>query len=162
MQTITEPVTLRKRWDVFVRDEVRVPGKNLGGKHGGEPLNNSYVAHRNPDQLYMNIAMQGSDGNSQALSTGFSSGAKKKAKKPGTIPLIGSQSDFAESMMTITPAPPFTQYQTGGSGVRPTYTANGTAVDIRFRRQVDVSKISKQLGFSVGYLTEELSATFYP
>lgn len=163
LQTITEPVKLRKRWDVFIRDEVRVPGKNLGGKHGGEPLNNSNVAHQKPDHLYTNIAMQGSEGNSAALSTGFSSGAKKKPKKPGTIPLIGSQSDFAESMMTVTPAPPFTQFQTGGgSGVRPTYTANGTAVDIRFRRQVDVSKLSKTLGFSVGYLTEELSPTHYP
>jgi hypothetical protein len=31
-------------WDVYIRDEVRQPGTNLGGKHGGEPLDNTQVA----------------------------------------------------------------------------------------------------------------------
>jgi hypothetical protein len=30
-------------WDVYIRDEVRQPGINLGGKHGGEPMDNSQV-----------------------------------------------------------------------------------------------------------------------
>jgi len=31
-------IQLMKRWDVYIRDEVRNPGSIRGGKHGGEPL----------------------------------------------------------------------------------------------------------------------------
>ncbi|MFN8553226.1 MAG: hypothetical protein U0103_17260 [Candidatus Obscuribacterales bacterium] len=41
-------------WDVYIRDEVRQPGTNLGGKHGGEPLDNNQVAMDVGDVLRAN------------------------------------------------------------------------------------------------------------
>lgn len=41
-------------WDVYIRDEVRNPGTNLGGKHGGEPLDNTQVAMDVGDALRVN------------------------------------------------------------------------------------------------------------
>ncbi|CAN5464573.1 hypothetical protein BH10CYA1_BH10CYA1_46810 [soil metagenome] len=41
-------------WDVYIRDEVRNPGTSLGGKHGGEPLDNTQVAMDVGDVLRAN------------------------------------------------------------------------------------------------------------
>lgn len=41
-------------WDVYIRDEVRQPGTGLGGKHGGEPLDNSQVSMDVGDVLRAN------------------------------------------------------------------------------------------------------------
>lgn len=49
-------VTFSKYLDVYVRDQTRQPGTILGGKHGGEPLNDVLVAY-NAAKL-KNIAME--------------------------------------------------------------------------------------------------------
>ncbi len=159
LETMTEPVIRKNKWDVYIRDQVRQPGKNLGGKHGGEPLNNAVVAF---DNAQLNIASSSLDGHSTVTFAGQGTGAKKKKKKAGAVPMLSAQSDFVESMLTVTPGPQFTSFQPGsGSGVRPTYTTNGSSVDIRFRRQIDVSNFSKTLGFQTGYITEEVSTASY-
>lgn len=81
-----------------------------------------------------------------------------KGKGPGTVgirgrdeagspPLIAPQSDFGESM---NPPPPFVPAMPDGAGSRPFFATSGTAVDITFRRQIDVSDINGF--FSTGYL----------
>ncbi len=159
LETMTEPLTRKTKWDVYIRDQVRTPGKNLGGKHGGEPLlYNPTLAYSNTQ---LNIASN-DDGHSTISFAGQGTGAKKKKKKLGAVPVLSAQSDFQESMMGVTPPPTFTQFTSGsGSGIRPTYTNNSMAVDIRFRRQVDVAGLSKTLGFQTGYITEEVSAASY-
>lgn len=156
--TMSDPLIFKHKWDVFIRDENRVPGKFLGGKHGGEPLNNEVVAHHNWIPIQISCDSIGS-----YASYGNGTGAKKVPKKLGSVPLLGPQSDFAESMMAIDPPSKYTEFQKGtGTGVRPTYTTTGTSVDIRFRRQIDVSNMATKLGFSLGYLTEEVSMKKYP
>jgi len=59
------------------------------------------------------------------------------AQDAGYPPLITPQSDFGE---TINQTSPFVRPMPFGSGVRPLLRAS--AVDIRFRREVDVSELT--------------------
>ncbi|HMO24014.1 MAG TPA: hypothetical protein PKC98_23870, partial [Candidatus Melainabacteria bacterium] len=65
-------------------------------------------------------------------------------------PLITPQTDTGESMIPASPV--VTPYPSSGATTRPFYQASGTAVDIRFRRQVDVTNL--KINFDVGYLGE--------
>lgn len=65
----------------------------------------------------------------------------------GSPPLIAPQSDFGESM---SPPAPFMPAMPDGAGSRPFYGTSGTACDITFRRQIDVSDLNGF--FSTGYL----------
>lgn len=65
----------------------------------------------------------------------------------GSPPLIAPQSDFGEAM---SPPAPFVPAMPDGAGSRPFYGTSGTAVDITFRRQIDVSDLNGF--FSTGYL----------
>lgn len=69
----------------------------------------------------------------------------------GSIPLLGAQSDFNE---TMTPSTTYRAFKVGPSAVRPSYTTNGTAIDIRFRRQVSAKAYAATLGFDTGYVAE--------
>lgn len=72
----------------------------------------------------------------------------------GVPPTVSRQDDFAT---TTIPAPPFNDYKDGpaGGAPRPTYTQNGLAVELRFRRQTKVGELSILLGgFDVGYVGE--------
>ncbi len=40
-------IQLTNLYDIYLRDEVRQPGTQYGGKHGGEPLNNNEIALSN-------------------------------------------------------------------------------------------------------------------
>ena len=163
-------VTFTNFFDMYARDEVRQPGKLLGGKHGGEPLNNSQVAfHPKLHNTFCNIAMLppslrracldlggggsgawhhntghggGQNGNG-GNGGGGGSGAGGQGPSGntggwggGATPMIEPQSDFGENSY---PASTYVKYSTGSGQVRPTYTTNGTAIDIRFRRQLTVS-----------------------
>lgn len=52
---------LMKRWDVYIRDEVRNPGSIRGGKHGGEPLAKPLVVKNfdNENRTSMLLQKQG-------------------------------------------------------------------------------------------------------
>lgn len=55
-------ITLMKKWDVYIRDEVRNPGSIRGGKHGGEPLAKPLVVqrkHTGPEKTTMLFQPQG-------------------------------------------------------------------------------------------------------
>lgn len=56
----------------------------------------------------------------------------------GCPPLIAPQTDFNETMI---PQPPVVRPMPFGSGPRPLYEISASAVDIRFRRQVDVMNL---------------------
>ena len=158
-------IKFTKKYDVYIRDEVRQPGTLLGGKHGGEPLNNPAVALNNTPStaLIASILKAGtaSGGDGGAPGCGAAGGPGG-----GSIPILSNQSDFAEKMPPLPVVPPATTppptYDTysAGTGVRPTYTTNGTDIDIRFRRELEVSKsfysyYSYYLLSDTGYLAEE-------
>lgn len=83
--------------------------------------------------------------------TGGAAGNGLPAHGAGSIPLLGAQSDFNE---TMTPTTTYRAYKVGPSAVRPSYTTNGTAIDIRFRRQVSAKAYATTLGFDTGYVAE--------
>ncbi len=159
--TVSDSFNFTNLWDIYVRDEVRNPAT---GKHSGEPLDNTQVAMIRPAKNWnersksVQIAMNGDEGTYPIASLGAGSGAKKGPKNGGAIPILTVQSDFSETMVTLLNYPKttvFTQFDSSGTGaavVRPTYKANGTACDIRFRRQVNVGALAQVLGFEIGYV----------
>jgi hypothetical protein len=153
-------ITIENKFDVYFRSEVRQPGTLSGGQHGGEPLDNSQVSFASPqrplgsDSLNSYICSLLHHGSAGELGGGGSGAGGPKGQ--GSIPLLTSQSDFAETMVPPPPYTTFDVYPTGGP-IRPTYTTNGTAVDIRFRRQVKIDgQISAYLSLTdTGYLGYE-------
>lgn len=83
--------------------------------------------------------------------TGGATGIGLPVHGQGSIPLLGAQSDFNE---TMTPSTTYRAFKVGPSAVRPSYTTNGTAIDIRFRRQVNAKAYATILGFDTGYVAE--------
>jgi hypothetical protein len=151
-----DTVTLKKVFDVYIRDQVYQPGTKNGGKHAGEPMDWQPVA---VSQLPANVRQSSDLG-------GYGFGAKPKQsspnkKNPGLPPAITNQSDFAETSGFSSSN--YYQFSQGpGSGrnpkMRPTYQKNGMAVDVRFRRQVDTGTLARSLGFTTGYVGEKLDA----
>lgn len=143
-----DTVVLTKTWDAYIRDEVRNPGRIKGGKHAGEPLNKPVVAFGGKKKEQNNIAYTTYGAGSGAVGHGHGHGHGKGKGKGATgptgngdkgwPPLIAPQSDFGElsnpPATVVNPMP-------SGSGKRPFYESTGTAVDIRFRRQVDVTDV---------------------
>jgi hypothetical protein len=162
-------VTFSNYFDSYFRDEVRQPGDLLGGKHGGEPLNNTQVALapavHDPFSVIASLPLPrcgscedlGGGGSGAFHNSGHGGGANggggpgggggsgQHGQGPGgntggwgggATPMIEPQSDFGENSF---PVATFVQYPTGSGQVRPTYTTNGTAIDIRFRRHLTVN-----------------------
>lgn len=142
-------IILKAAWDAYIRDEIRSPGSISGGKHGGEPLAmpllsfgfETDISNRLSGIPYWRVE-------NMALSEEEEGTARvyDKGKGIGFQPLIAPQSDFAESM---NPKPPFVRPMPFGRGARPLQKVSATAIDIRFRRQIDVSKLNGEL--STGY-----------
>ncbi|MBZ0189424.1 MAG: hypothetical protein K8F91_24475 [Candidatus Obscuribacterales bacterium] len=163
--------TMRAVWDVYIRDEVRHPGIQKGGKHGGQPIamptlattghrsnlaNNAFDCYEPPKVVPVNYSPEGaSDDESETIDhgKGFGNGlgigvvGLVGKKEMGYPPLIAPQSDFGEAM---SPPPPFVRPMPFGTGRRPFARATGTAVDIRFRRQIDTTELNGYA--STGYL----------
>ena len=118
---------LLQNYDLYIRDQVYQPGSNLGGRHAGEPLDNVDTAAR--------------PGGCQLGGGGMGAYSYVASKQNGKPPIVANQSDFGEGAGY--PVSYYRQYSVG-TGIRPTYQTNGTAVDIRFRRQVDAGKVSKK------------------
>lgn len=154
-------VNFTNQIDVYCRDECRQYGTQLGGWHGGEPLDDQYVAELLKPEFRNHIAMNGRHGTAYgAVIAAGGMGAKGPGGGPGgtggpgqgSVPLVGNQSDFDET----DPNAPSINFASGGSGNRPTYTTNGSAVDIRFRQQLQVSgSLAGLLSIDTGYLAEE-------
>jgi hypothetical protein len=155
-------VNFTNQIDVYFRDECRQYGTQLGGWHGGEPLDDQYVAQLLKPELRNHIAMNGKHGTAYgAVIAAGGMGAKgppgggpggSGGPGLGSVPLVGNQSDFDEADASA----PSINYASGGSGNRPTYTTNGSAVDIRFRQQLQVNgSLAGLLTFDTGYLAEE-------
>lgn len=168
-QTINVPhlqsfrkVIFKATWDVYIRDQVRRVGTIYGGKHGGGPMakpilsSNILIIPVVDDAAVPAEAGNVQSGNANPPQTAAieTKGNEEKLvqgkEDVGYPPLITPQSDFAEAMV---PQPPFVKPMPFGSGFRPFYASggsSGTAVDIRFRRQIDVSDLN---GFtSFGYV----------
>lgn len=138
-------LTFEDTWDIYLRDQVYQPGKT-GGSHSGEPLDNDDTAWS---------PLPGDIGS-------YSFGAKSYVAGPkgtGKTPILSNQSDFAET--SGFPASYYKQYAVG-SGQRPTYLTNGTAVDIRFRRQVEAGSLHKIIGDKTGYVGEKFTNPSLP
>lgn len=139
-------VKLSKHYDLYIRDYGRRRGSNRGGKHAGEPVNDSMVGKTQDNQDsapilltrdHAEFARVNFDGQGAKSSRGgYSKGSK------GSIPYLMPQDDFAflwnGSRMSIDPTTGF--YKTFSPGtasrVRTTYKTNGTVAEIRFRRQL--------------------------
>jgi len=148
-------ITFQNQIDVYLRDEVRQGGTILGGGHGGEPIDDPFVAMRGASS-HNRLCMKGRHG----IAFGEDAGVGGVGAKPpqtggpgkGNIPVLGNQSDFDESDSQT----PYIDYANGGTGTRPTYQTNGGAVDVRFRRQIKIggSLVTLYI-FDTGYLAEE-------
>lgn len=149
-----DKVFLTDKWDVYIRDFSYQSGGKWGGSHGGEPLDHPKTA----------MALPAKNFGERDLGSGYL-GAKQPpppagvphpytppSKGDGIPPAITNQSDLAETANF-----PRRFYQTYdvGSGIRHTYTQNGMAADIRFRRQVDTGTFSASLGYKTGYVGEK-------
>lgn len=144
-------VNLTTKFDLYIRDFARRPGKLKGGQHSGEPMDDPLVSQKRPAPAEATkVAIKLSDDG-----TGFGSAGKVSfgglGARPrgggvgggqGSLPLILPQEDFAfywtGSTMSLLRDPAVYKSYTPGSGLRPTYQTNGIVCDIRMRRQLQV------------------------
>lgn len=138
-------LTMTTKYDLYIRDYARKPGRATGGKHAGEPLEDDPLVSYKEGKV--ELAQGGSSGHAEFDSISWGSkGAKKKSGSTGNgagaLPMIMPQEDFAffwnGSAMEVMRDPAVYKNYPVGSGKRPTYQKNGVVCDIRFRRQVDV------------------------
>lgn len=144
-------ITGRKYYDFCMRDQVHQRGLMYGGKHNGETMDSDAVANQlAPTRLSpLRLAMASSPSQYEVGGIYVSQGG-------GAPPIVSRQDDFATSTL---PAPPYTKYKSGPATGAPrgTYTQNGLAVEIRFRRQIDVGELKVLLGgYDTGYIGEML------
>jgi hypothetical protein len=150
-------VTLTNNWDVFIRDECRQPGKLLGGQHAGEPMSNAFVALAPEGLNLSDIAWNDKGGSGTGAQPG---GGQGQGPGLGSVPILTEQDGWARNMWPYEPnngfGTVFMPYQLGpaAGAVRPTYATNGTAFDIRFRRQVSLINASVPGVGKVGYMAD--------
>lgn len=167
-------VRLKDDFDIYFRDEVRQPGSIKGGKHGGEPLSKPIVAYTPPLNGIGPIAM----GSNMSMGHEFSypltslsvvgDGGPPPPPPPGGPagpggpnppvpgpnkgypPFVQPRNDFG---ITYNPSATIVATMPGSSGpLRPFYNSVGTAVDIRFRRMIDVEGLPGATS-DFGYIT---------
>jgi len=168
-------VTLGPSYDMYVRIYSRRPGITNGGRHAGEPMDNTWLVTQRP----ASVKVSGSKGSASVDSmvvSGRGAGGhmygwknKSKGKSPGPIvtgsigspPTIIGRQDFMQTVpSTIDRSPAFYEkYDDVGGGPRLTYksyatggTGDGTTSDIRFRRVLDVWKESAPTNVESGYV----------
>jgi hypothetical protein len=140
-------VNLTPKFDLYIRDFARRPGKLTGGQHSGEPMDDPLVSQKeSAPKVAVNLSTNGTGfgTNSQVSFGGL--GAMPKGGSvgngKGSLPLILPQEDFAfywtGTTMQILRDPNVYKTYAPGSGLRPTYRTNGIVCDIRFRRQLQV------------------------
>lgn len=159
--TSSEPV----RYDIIVRDQSNVRGRIGGGRHGGEPLDNPIYAAAlaagsggsggsyggavawtpSGASLLGLIGIQGnpwSGGLLGVVPTGIAILGPYGLITliyPPTTPnwVAGPNNDFGQGVL---PPAPVMNFSTGpaGGAQRPTYTTNGSVIDVRFRKQIPI------------------------
>ena len=159
--TSSEPV----RYDIIVRDQSNLRGRIGGGRHGGEPLDNPvYAAALSAGvggsggsyggtvtwaptgaSLLGLVGIQGnpwSGGLLGVVPTGIAILGPYgliTLISPPTTPnwVAGPDNDFGQGVL---PPAPVTNFNTGpvGGAPRPTYTTNGSVIDVRFRKQIPI------------------------
>lgn len=142
-------------YDIYYRDEVRQPGTTKGGKHAGEPIAKPILVTTVPMPASANQTayLMGKP----VIVNGHGAGCPDANPPPpgppgaGFPPMVQPRNDFGN---TFNPSSAVLATMPGGSGtVRPFYESHGTAVDIRFRRVVDVSQAVGAAG-QFGYVTD--------
>lgn len=138
------------KYDMYLRDFARQPGRSYGGKHAGEPIDDDLVAKKLAPNNEATIQLASNNRSGAGICPAiYSSGLGAKTKSQsgsaglGAVPLIGPQNDFAYQWGGSTPtldtnAAKYKTYASGGNGLRQTYQTNGTVAEIRLRREVDV------------------------
>ncbi|MBS1953185.1 MAG: hypothetical protein JST89_03310 [Cyanobacteria bacterium SZAS-4] len=151
--------------DVYIRDQCRNQGTISGGKHGGEPMDDTLVTV-NPLRKGSPFGSDNPPGSDKLIGEGIggdkgSGGYGCGPKGSGSPPLLSAQSDFGDPVPQIPPAP-FVQYSKGSApgATRPTYRTTGLCGSIRFRREVQVKgQIASVLGTvlykDVGYIGQK-------
>jgi hypothetical protein len=146
-------VSLTDLWDVFIRDECRNPGKINGGKHAGEPVDNAQVAvapGQSPDIAWNDKFVSGAGAKP--------GGPQGQGPGGGQPPILTEQDGWGTSFFQYEPFNGYNSvYMVPSTGpasglVRPTYSTNGTAFDIRFRRQVTLTNLTIPGVGKVGYM----------
>ncbi|MBK9141746.1 MAG: hypothetical protein IPM23_04570 [Candidatus Melainabacteria bacterium] len=167
-------VEFTPQYDLFVRIYSRRLGKAVGGKHGGEPMDNDIVSYGSIEPL--KLSLEGTRGSASypSLSRWYI-GAKTKSASTGigigAIPTLMPQDDFAfkwgiiASSSTASPNVDragglYEKYDAAGSGLRQTYQRTGSVADIRFRRLVKATDpisgiLAVFAGRQVGYVGEK-------
>jgi len=158
-------VVLTKRYDMFVRIYSRRYG-DPGGIHEGEPMDNNLVSY---SKVKINGLNKFGTPTASIFAESSGRGALKKGGSTigvgvGAIPTLMPQEDFAFTWALVTIGDPnvdrtpkfpdgtdrYEKFDGAGPGVRPTYGANGSVADIRFRRVViakdPVSEVISILG----------------
>jgi hypothetical protein len=164
VKNLTGDVTFLDKIDVYVRDQCRNQGTLSGGKHGGEPMDDTLVSvnpflRKAADTSLIGFTKSGGFASHADLGGGgYGCGGPKGSGSP---PLLSAQSDFGDPVPQTPPAP-FVQYSTGATSgaTRPTYRTTGLCGSIRFRREVQVSgAITSILGTilynDVGYIGQK-------
>jgi hypothetical protein len=137
------------RYDIYVRDQIHQHGT---GEHDGEPCDSPTISHV-PSPARLAWANDGGSGGSgadlQQLSMSAllaTVGSSVNPKGSGLPPMLTDGEDFA---LTVTsPLPWYVCYKDGPAGGAPriTYTTDGIASEIRFRRQIDIHDLNLLLG----------------
>jgi len=152
-QNTQASLTLTNTWDAFIRDECRVPGTIKGGKHAGEPVQNPIVAAI-PQSKDNQIAWTDRGGSGSGADPG---GPNGNGPGLGNVPIITEQDGWSYGMFSYLGQASLYQIPPVGPAtgeVRPTYATNGTAFDIRFRRQVElIDALVPGVG-KIGYLAD--------
>lgn len=177
-------IKFKKKMDMYIRIYSRKPGDNGGGQHAGEPLDDAVATNnmgtpiclRSNSNLCQQISLNRpffSFGERTCGRASFApefctargaaaKGAKGKANnvEKGALPALGPREDF---MFVFTPPSTwninrnnlFYRTYSVGSGFRPSYQANGIAVDIRFRRLFNAGGALGDFIGSEGYVIEK-------
>ncbi|HEY9679422.1 MAG TPA: hypothetical protein V6C76_15550 [Drouetiella sp.] len=153
--SIKAQVYFQPWYDMYVRDNARVLGKQKGGNHGGEPMDDSLVASSYGTEKGKFTTRIGTDYGAGGAGAGCCDsggcggppcGGPPSGSPPldgtgmGSPPLLSAESDFgdAPSNRPFSYPPPYVQFAQGptAGAVRNTYQKTGMAGSIRFRRQV--------------------------
>lgn len=135
----------------FVGISICLQGNGCGGGYGGNGGNGGSGGTSGTSGTGSTGGPGGTGTTGGTSGTGGAAGNGLPVHGAGSIPLLGAQSDFNE---TMTPSTTYRAFKIGPSAVRPSYTTNGTAIDIRFRRQVSAKAYAATLGFDTGYVAE--------
>lgn len=177
-------IKFKKKMDLYIRIYSRRPGDSQGGQHAGEPLDDA-VTHGLTDSPICALpnstlcnrlelkrpVLSLADrvfGHAEVgpVFVGGKGAAAKGAKgkainvEKGALPALGPREDF---MFTFTPpatwniqrSNSFYRTYSNGNGFRPSYQANGIAVDIRFRRLFNAAGALGDYIGSEGYVIEK-------